>query len=152
MCIHTHPHTHVHTEICLLSSAAQQALGPQRRIKAASKLSGKKRRCYIPPATFCRITENVFNGAAELYISTLLVKKKKKERKKNSTSTQSPTALQSKALYPRWHCINCDGLWRKHIYILSPIKWQSTEQTWITRKSSSGRVIFSRETMNWVPK
>lgn len=117
MCIHTHPHTHVHTEICLLSSAAQQALGPQRRIKAASKLSGKKRRCYIPPATFCRITENVFNGAAELYISTLLVKKKKKERKKNSTSTQSSTALQSKALYPRWHCINCDGLWRKHIYI-----------------------------------
>lgn len=81
MCIHTHPHTHVHTEICLLSSAAQQALGPQRRIKAASKLSGKKRRCYIPPATFCRITENVFNGAAELYISTLLVKKKKKGKK-----------------------------------------------------------------------
>jgi len=69
----------VHTEICLLSSEAQQALGPQRRIKAASKLPGKKRRRYTPSAMFCRITENVFNGTAELHLSSLLVRKKTKK-------------------------------------------------------------------------
>lgn len=105
----------------MLSSAAQQALGPQRRIKAASKLPGKKRRHYIPPATFCRITENVFNGTAELYVSTSLVKKKKRKERKTVPAPNLPQPFNQK-LCVRGGTALIVMVYEGSLYILSPVK------------------------------